>query len=550
MSKAMAGRGDPIRHGWFWIAIAVLLAYWPLTTFQYGLSEGDTLDCWLPWRHFIAASLKDGGMPTWNPLQQMGYPIHADLQGPAWYPEALILGGTVGMGPHVLQLLFLLYLIIGGCGMRLFTRELIGHDQSALITGVAYALCGFFTAHAMHFYAVISAAWMPWLLWALLRLLKAPGRRTALIASVFLFLLLTGGNHTFLIVVAWPVVFLIALTCLEAWRRGDRDHVRAILMNGSLAIAAAVIMSCGTMHALWEVSPYINRVQGLDLASAQQEPFTPAALKSVLWPAAATADADALGTDITMGNGYFGVLMLLFAICGVRHVRGHAFWVFSVFALIAALAAFGPLLPVHGMLWRFVPGMDLFRFPSYFWYFVILFLLPVAGLGISRVLRREIKHLPLIVSGVFILLTLVMLVRKHMGGLGAVRCTTDRTDAGDHYRHLHDHRWRGVDRLAAVVHLLDPVPRPLLVLACVAGGGGDASCDPDHSVADHTWASFTGRAGRTDRSIACWAGGSTHAPHGDEFRRFTSDASALAEYPDLSRAAHAQRFQFILDGRP
>ena len=36
------------RWGWLVIALAVLLAYWPLSSFQYTLTHGDTLNCWAP----------------------------------------------------------------------------------------------------------------------------------------------------------------------------------------------------------------------------------------------------------------------------------------------------------------------------------------------------------------------------------------------------------------------------------------------------------------------------------------------------------------------
>ena len=398
------------------IALVVLVAYWPLTTFEYSLSNGDTMDCWLPWRHFIAASLKEGHLPSWEPLQQMGYPIHADLQGPAWYPEALILGGTVGMGPHILQLLFLLYLIIGSWGVRSFTSVLVGHHPSAVIAGVSYALSGFFTAHAMHFYAVISAAWLPWFFWALLKLMDAPGWRNSLIAAIFLFLLLTGGNHTFLIIAGYPIAALFFWKITTLVRRGALEQVRSLIGFGLLSIGVAAVMACGTLHAVWEVSAFIDRDEGLALDQAGLGAFTFNGLRSLIWPAAATASAVVLGTDPTMANGYFGAIALIIGMIGLRHLKDPRLMILTAFALVFALASFGDRLIVHELLWRTLPGMDLFRFPGYFWYFVMLFLLPIVALGIQRILYGDHKSLLISLASLLIVISIVVMVRNEWTG--------------------------------------------------------------------------------------------------------------------------------------
>ncbi|MBP6575115.1 MAG: hypothetical protein KA230_11730, partial [Flavobacteriales bacterium] len=100
--RTIGGWPEGVR-AFLFLAVFVLIAWWPLVTFTYCVVHGDMLDCWLPWRTFIADCLQNGEWPVWNPYQQMGYPVHADLQGPAWYPEALLLGGTIGQSIYVLQ---------------------------------------------------------------------------------------------------------------------------------------------------------------------------------------------------------------------------------------------------------------------------------------------------------------------------------------------------------------------------------------------------------------------------------------------------------------
>src|SRR5690606_27929323 len=184
-----------------------------------------------------------GHFPLWNPYAQSGYPIYADLQGPAWYPLSIALAGTVGHTLYTLQLLFLGYVVVGGIGMMRLVRVLHGDARVALVIGLSYALSGFFTGHQMHFYAVISAAWLPWLLTAQLRLIHRPAWRPAVEAAIFQALLLTGGNHTFTLIGTWLLLALIAVRALRAWRAGERALVARLFAFQALFAVLALAMA-------------------------------------------------------------------------------------------------------------------------------------------------------------------------------------------------------------------------------------------------------------------------------------------------------------------
>ena len=368
-----------LRHPWAVTLMAVAVTYWPLSTFGWTLTYGDTLDCWLPWRFFIATCLQDGHFPLWNPLQQMGYPMYADLQGPAWYVEAIALGGTIGHSVLVLQGLFLAYLVIGGLGMRRLVLEVHGHEAAALVIGVAYALGGFFTGHTMHFYSVISAAWLPWLIEAQLRLMRAPCWRPALSAAVFQYFLLSGGNHTFTILVVYLLGALFAVRAVDLWRNGGRALLGRLFALEGVYVLLTVLLACGTLFAAWEVAPYLSRAEGLNYADAAIRPFTYRACLSYLFPFAVGVNAEVLGTDPTMANGYMGMLVGLLGLLAFFRKLFVTEKVLLVFGSLCMLASFGEALPVHKLLWSVLPGLDLFRFPSYFQWGVQLAVLVFAG---------------------------------------------------------------------------------------------------------------------------------------------------------------------------
>ena len=367
------------RWGWSLIALAVLVVYWPLSTFHYTVADGDTFDCFVPWRWFITCALKDGHMPLWDPLQQMGYPFYADLASSTWDISTIAIGGTIGHSIFTLQWLYLLHVILGGIGMMRLTRTLHGHEGAALITGLAYSLCGFFTAHQMNLHSVTSAAILPWLLAAQLKLMRDPHWRHALEAALFQALQLMGGNQTFTILSSYLLIALFITHIARKVMSGEGRFARAILLYEFLFMAATALMAIGILYAWWEERPFIDRVHGVTYAYASKGPFTFKAAISLLFPFVAGHEEQAVGTDPTMANGYVGVLIMMLAMLSLGRRRRLEENVIMMFGIICACAAFGAALPVHHVLWRIVPGINLFRFPSYFGLYATLAALVLAG---------------------------------------------------------------------------------------------------------------------------------------------------------------------------
>lgn len=491
------------RWGWAVIAMAVLLVYWPLSSFTYGLVQGDTLDCWMPWRWFIASAFQDGHFPLWDPYQQMGYPIFADLQGPSWYPVVIALGGTVGLSVYTLQVLFLAYVIVGGIGLMQLVRKLGADANIGLAMGLAYALVGFFTDHQMHFYAVISGAWLPWLFTAQLRLMERPSWRSAATAAVFQFLLLTGGNHTFTLIGTWLLLALIAVHFVRAWSGGDRTLAARIVGYEALFAGLTVVMACGTLYAWWEVAPYLSRAAGMEYADAATNPFTLHATLSWFFPYALGTDTTWLGTGSTMANGYMGVLVLVFAVLALFRRRTAVENTIGLFGLVCLLASFGSALPVHFWLWSVVPGLNLFRFPSYYTWFTVLAALVLAAGTLSQwdVLIATKRRSVFTVIGGALLVVLVLMLRAWM-----LHYREPPFFQGDHLaeRMLGMGRWHRVllvapATLLALIGLgwwaVAPTRRwwPLLALLLLEMGWATTMAQWNTAIGDYTPAMLQGR---------------------------------------------------------
>ena len=108
------------------LLIVAILAYWQISSLKY-LVTHDMINCWIPWRYYISNCIQNHTFPFWNPYQQLGYPIHADLQGPAWYIESLLLSMTVGAGQLYRSASFYFLCIYGWC-RNVFSFALFSYE--------------------------------------------------------------------------------------------------------------------------------------------------------------------------------------------------------------------------------------------------------------------------------------------------------------------------------------------------------------------------------------------------------------------------------------
>ena len=134
-----------------------ILAYWEISLLQFSV-KWDMLDVILPWRFHVGECLRHYCFPFWNPYQSAGYPIHADLQCPTWYPETILIGSIIGYSNITLHILFTLYIFIAGLGIFKLTKHFGTDNLPAFISGFAFILTGIFVSHAQHLFIIVSLA--------------------------------------------------------------------------------------------------------------------------------------------------------------------------------------------------------------------------------------------------------------------------------------------------------------------------------------------------------------------------------------------------------
>jgi hypothetical protein len=384
----------------FTLPFIAAIAYWQVAFNKYILTH-DFINCWMPWRYYLSHCIQNKIFPFWNPYQQLGYPIHADLQGPAWYLESWLFSMLTEQNPINLQYLFVGYIALAGIGMYGLSYYLQGSKKVAWCIGVTYMLSGFFVAHSQHFYSIISAAWLPFIVLNFLRLVQLKQLKYGLYTSLFLFLTLTGGNHTFAFFTLYLLLIISVYYLYVNYKNGIPAFLslfKQLLITLLLTIAQVVMV----ILAFIQVQPFISRLSGLDYNSCISNSFTWQALVSFFQPFATTVNWEYYQTDPSMSNHYFGLLLLPFCVLFIWKSKSALEKLLAFFAIFCLAISFGDVMPFYKLMYNYLPGVNLFRFISYFAFMFTFCMLLLVGNTLS-ILMVQFEQRRKLIATVFII---------------------------------------------------------------------------------------------------------------------------------------------------
>ena len=378
------------------LALAVLLVFRPLLLTNRVLATGDAFAYFTPYRDFANQALAAGRLPLWNPYLFLGSPFLANPQSAVFYPlhwffiglpAAKSLAASVG-----------LHLWLAGFGTALYVRRVARLSWSAaFVGGLVFMLGGYLGARAGQVNQLSAAAWLPWMLWLLEEtwgrgraLAAGPGRVNwiagAALALVVALQLLAGHTQTAFInlvglsvAAIWP-----AVVALLAWLWQRLYHSAPAMERASLAaggrrfglLLAAVALGFGLaavqLLPTLELAGQSIRSGGLTFREVASFSLDPRRLLLSLLPTYRENLPDRFGSP-AYGEYvvYVGVAGLLLAGLGLwtgRRASGSGLRLARGLALALAVVGFALALgmydPLYFLLYKLVPGFDLFRAPA------------------------------------------------------------------------------------------------------------------------------------------------------------------------------------------
>ncbi len=245
---------------------------------QYRAIGNDFIVLYFKYKMYLLASLAEFHFPLWSPSEGAGFPFYTNPFTQAFYPFNLLLVFwykiSNGYNPFDHQVFTVLGISIFALGLFFWLR-LMNNNLRAAVFSVFVMSVSFKILEILRFpNAVHSAAWYPWVLYALTKIMLSRSLRKAVLAGVsltlFLICLFTAGYpyyiyYSLFLFVPYILVFLIKPLRLRLLGIQVIHWKRAL---GSLAAAGAIsLIICG---------PYLMGVKHLmsETADRTGEDFT------------------------------------------------------------------------------------------------------------------------------------------------------------------------------------------------------------------------------------------------------------------------------------
>jgi hypothetical protein len=393
----------------FFIVLVAMAGYWQVAFFRYTL-KWDDVDQYFPWRYFVSECLRNDVLPFWNPYQHWGYAMHADPQSGVWYPVVWVISLLHGYDVYANQFDFMLHIVLGGIGMFLLVNRFVNDRRVAFLIGCSYMLSGFFVGNAQHLTYMVSGAWIPFVLFYYSKIYGGVTWRNTIACALCFFMMTTGGYPAFTIVVAYALLVIFLVKIVSEYRKKNAAVAKRFFFYNLLFLFVSVLLCSGSLLSAYISKDYILRSSKLPLEIVNFNPFSPQSLISLMLPLASAKNPQLLGTNISMSNMYFGIVMLAVFIVALFRKKTRFEKIVLFTGLFFLLAAFGKYTPVRALLYYLVPLMNLFRFPSIFRLFALICFLIVTAFSLKDLLAGMNAKRLKVIAGILIAAYAIVIV--------------------------------------------------------------------------------------------------------------------------------------------
>ena len=347
----------------------------------------------IPIRRILVEYLRVGELPFWNVYLHGGQPLLGDISATAFYPSVLLY--LLLPVTRALSLDIVIHVLASAAALYALARRLGLGPPAAAAAGVVYGYCGYTLSQANLYFRLLATPYLPLMLLCWHAFLHRPRRRWLVGLVAFGLLQLFAGSA--------EMVALTWLTLL-AWglcQRSRRPPGRRL--GAGLALGAAVAgLAAPQLLPLIEMVGQSRRGGGMG-AEALGWSLDPRRLPELAVPGF-MGRTDTFTVEDYWGSGivdsgfpyvvslYLGPLALALAcLAAIRRGGGvlppRIRRLLALLPVLALVLSFGRFLPFFDLLYRWIPGAQLFRFPIKLLALGILPIALLAGEGVELVHR-------------------------------------------------------------------------------------------------------------------------------------------------------------------
>ena len=376
-------------------ALMLALPFGPIISLQFVPGSPDSVTPMALDKALHALQAHSGHYPLWQPWTFCGMPTvgaFSYLSG-LYLPNVVF--GFLHLDPMYIQLLHLVFAGLGGFALA---RRLGLGSTAAFLAGSAFMLNPYMTAMLAygHGSQLMTAAYMPWVLWAAIRLAERGGLADAGLLALMLGLQLQRAH----VQIAW-YTWMLAVPLLIVKILVEKKEGASTIKTSGLALAALVL---GVAIALQVYLPALGYLpfsaRGVAGDTAEAYRYAtmwsmhPAELLTYLLPGAyGFGGVTYWGfMPFTDFPHYAGLVVLGFAMGGAVAGRKKPIVLFFIaMTALALLLSFGHFFsPVYDLFYHFAPKFSSFRVPSMVLIVVALCLAMLSGFGLQAWLDKPL----------------------------------------------------------------------------------------------------------------------------------------------------------------
>ncbi len=389
------------------ITILLLLAMIPLflpglfsserLVYQGDKTSSDITEANFPRRDLLGRGLKAGRIPLWTSLIGCGFPLLGEGQTGVLYPLNLLFFRLFDPIPAY-NFSVILSFIISLIFCYLLARDLGLSRFASAFSSISFTFSAFMVARIKFMNMINALAWLPACTWSMRRLADGLQLKYLIWTGIFFSLQILAGNPQIFYITLIFSIAIFLYQVLPEWRKRWQENQKAgLVLVGKtfsyliILLVLILVLSSPQFLAQWEGRGISTRPGGVTQEDANIYPYNPISLILFFNPFQLGNPAQHTYTDqrtIFWENvSYPGLLTLVLAFIALwktfssnRYTR-----YFLLSFIIAVLISLGKNTPLYGFLWKYLPGMNLFRFPQRFLAVATISLSLLGGIGIDHI---------------------------------------------------------------------------------------------------------------------------------------------------------------------
>jgi hypothetical protein len=301
----------------------------------------------IPWREAARRAISEGRLPLWNPSVLAGEPLHAVQQAGILQPSTWI--GLLLPSPQAWTFEMSFRILLALLCAYLFFRDLGCADWAAVLGGLGWAFCDyldFFLGYPLS----PAAAPFPLLLLGVRRLVRSPGRRSAVLAVAAFLAIATAGHPETLLHAMAPAGAYFLFELAGAPRARRLRGLGAAAAAGAFALGLAAVQLLPLLEALPHTMEHPSRkalYAHEPRAERAGESLFRLVSQAVPYVVGVAGHGNQIPTHET--TAYAGALLFPFAMTGL-FARGRERWFFVLLGL-AGLAVAARTFAAQAIAW-------------------------------------------------------------------------------------------------------------------------------------------------------------------------------------------------------